>query len=76
MIRDRNLRQATLPTEWQSVTGVDNSHEFMTPAEVEEFRVGVRTLMDRFRDRRTDPATRPEGARSVNLFFAALVKPD
>jgi hypothetical protein len=76
MIRDRNLRQTTLPMEWQSVTGIDNSHEFMTPAEVEEFRAGVRKLMDRYRDRRTDPAARPEGARSVNLFFAAMVKPD
>lgn len=76
MIKDRSLRLSTLPPEWQAVAGVDNSQDFMTAAEVQEIREEVRKLMDRFRDRRTDPAKRPEGARSVNLFFSAMVKPD
>ncbi|HEY7597396.1 MAG TPA: helix-turn-helix domain-containing protein [Actinophytocola sp.] len=76
MIKDRNLRSGSLPAEWQAATGIDNTHDFMTPAEVEEIHREVRKLMDRFRDRRTDPAKRPEGARSVNLFFSTMVKPD
>jgi Helix-turn-helix domain len=76
LIRDRSLRSHLEPAEWQRVLGVDNSNEFLTPAEVLEMHVAIRELMDRFRDRRTDPAMRPPGARSVNLFFSTMVKPD
>jgi hypothetical protein len=76
MLKDRSLRSNSEPPEWQRVTGIDNTHEFLTPDEVEEVRVAVRELMDGFRDRRTDPAGRPDGARSVNLFFSAMVKID
>jgi hypothetical protein len=76
MIKDRSLRSQTLPGEWQAVTGVYNTHDFLTPAELDEVRGEVLAIMDRFRDRRTDPAKRPEGARSVNLFFSGMVKPD
>jgi len=75
-IRDRSLRLHLEPAEWQGVLGSDNSNEFMTPAEVEELRLAYRELLERFRDRRTDPAKRPAGARPVNLFFATTVKPD
>jgi hypothetical protein len=76
LIRDRMLRAHLETDEWQRATGSDSTNEFMTPAEVEEVREEIRTLMDRFRDRRTDPAKRPQGARSVNLFLATSVKPD
>ncbi len=76
MLKDRGLRSQTTPAEWQAVTGIDNTHEFLTPDEVEQVRGEVRKLMDGFRDRRADPAKRPDGARSVNLFFSAMVKPD
>jgi predicted ArsR family transcriptional regulator len=76
MIKDRSLRSSTTPAEWRAVTGIDNTHQFMTPDELDEVRHEVRKLMDRFNDRRTDPAKRPEGARSVNLFFSGMVNPD
>jgi predicted ArsR family transcriptional regulator len=76
LIRDRTLRAHLEPAEWNSVTGVDNSNEFLTAAEAEEVRAEVRKLMDRFVERRNDPAKRPPGARSVNLFFSTSVKPD
>lgn len=76
MIKDRSLRSQATPAEWQAVTGIDNTHDFLTPAEVGEFRQEVRALMDRFRERRDDPAKRPEDARSVNLFLSCMVKTD
>ena len=76
LIRDRALRSHLEPPEWNAVTGVDNSNEFLTAAEVDEVRAEVRKLMDRFQDRRNDPARRPAGTRSVNLFFSTSVKPD
>jgi hypothetical protein len=76
LIRDRSLRAHLEPPEWNAVTGVDNSNEFLTAAEADEVRTEVRKLMDRFVERRKDPAKRPPGARSVNLFFSTSVKPD
>lgn len=76
LIRERSLRLHLEPKEWQAAIGVDNTSEFLTPAEVEEMRVEVRRMIDRFRGRRTDPAARPEGARSVNVFFSTMVKSD
>jgi hypothetical protein len=76
LVRDRSLRSHLEPPQWQAALGLDSTNDFMTPAEVEEMRIEVRRLMDSFRDRRDDPAKRPEGARSVNLFFSTTVKPD
>jgi hypothetical protein len=76
LIKDRSLRAHLQPPEWRAVLGIDNTNEFLTPAEVEEMRVEVRKMMDRFSERRKDPAKRPAGARSVNLFFASSVKAD
>ncbi|HEY0453011.1 winged helix-turn-helix domain-containing protein [Actinophytocola sp.] len=76
LIKERGLQSHLEPPDWRAVVGVDNSNDFLTPAEVEELRVAVRELRDRFRDRRTDPAKRPKGSRSVNVFFSTTVKPD
>ena len=76
LIKDRSLRSHLESPEWRAVLGIDNTNEFLTPAEVDEMRVEMRKLMDRFTARRTDPAKRPEGARSVNIFFSTSVKPD
>ena len=75
-IKDRALRAHLEPADWQAALGIDNSNDFLTPAEVVEIREELRKLVDRYRDRRADPAKRPEGARSVNLFFSTSVKPD
>ncbi|MGH3757315.1 ArsR/SmtB family transcription factor [Actinophytocola sp.] len=71
-IKERHLTAHLLPQEWQ-VVGVDNSKVFMTPEEVEELRSAVRDLTAKFRERRADPALRPDGARSVGVFVATTV---
>jgi hypothetical protein len=58
------------------VIGVDNSHDFLTPAEVDEVRAAVRELTHRCQERRARPELRPEGARSVHVFLSTTVAPD
>lgn len=74
-IRERHLALAAEPEEWRDAAGMDNSNSFLTAEEVLEFRADVRKLLDRYRDRRDHPETRPEGARSVNLFSSVSVLP-
>ncbi|MFC4858270.1 ArsR/SmtB family transcription factor [Actinophytocola glycyrrhizae] len=75
-IRERHLAVTGAPAEWRNALGVDNTNDFLTVEEVIAFREEVRALMDRYRGRREDPAARPDGARSVNLFFSTTVAPD
>lgn len=75
-IKERQLTEYLEPEEWQKVVGMDNTNEFLTPAEVDEMRAAVRELMNKYRERRTDPSTRPEGARFVNLFLSTTVAPE
>ena len=75
-IKERHLAVTGEPPEWRNVVGVDNTTDYLTQDEVHAVREAVRALMDRFRDRRENPAARPEGSRSVNLFFSTTVAPD
>lgn len=75
-IRDRHLAEYLEPEEWQEALGVDNTNDYLTAAEVKELRETVNELMNKYRGRRTDPSTRPEGARFVNLFFSTTVAPE
>jgi hypothetical protein len=75
-IRERQLIEPLEPDEWRAVLGVNNSNDFMTPAEVGEIAETISELMNRYRERRTDPSLRPEGARSVNFFFSTTVAPE
>ena len=74
-IKERHLTAHLEPPEWRRAVGVDNTHEFLTAEEVDELRDSVRDLMDKFRERRTNPELRPAGARSVTLFFSTAVAP-
>jgi hypothetical protein len=74
-IRER-FRSASLePDDWREAVGADDSNEFLTAAEALELREEIRAIMRRFRDRRADPAARPEGARPVHFFLATTVAP-
>jgi predicted ArsR family transcriptional regulator len=75
-IRERHMTSHLEPEEWQAVVGVDNSNDFMTVDEVQEVHDVVRGLMDRYRERRTKPELRPQGARPVNLFLSVTVAPE
>jgi predicted ArsR family transcriptional regulator len=75
-IKERHMASHLEPDEWRVVIGADNSNEFMTVQEVQEVRHAVRALMNKYVERRTRPELRPEGARSVNLFFSASVAPE
>ncbi|MCT2586844.1 ArsR/SmtB family transcription factor [Actinophytocola gossypii] len=74
-IRERHQTLHLEPAEWRTAVGVDNAHEFLTAEEVEELRAEVRVLLDRFRDRKTNPDLRPADARSVTMFFSTTVAP-
>lgn len=75
-IRERHLTSALESDEWRSVIGVHNSNDFMTPAEIRELSETILEVMNKYRERRTDPSLRPEGARSVNIFVSATVAPE
>lgn len=74
-IRERHLATPLEPDEWRAVLGFNNSTDYMTPAEVEDIVEAVTKLMNQYRERRTDPSLRPEGARSVNFFLSTTVAP-
>jgi predicted ArsR family transcriptional regulator len=75
-IKERQLTMHLEPAKWRTALGADNSHLFLTAEEVAELRAAVRGLTERFRERRTAPELRPEGARPVTLFLSTTVAPD
>jgi hypothetical protein len=75
-IKERHLTASLEPDEWRAVVGVNNSNDFMTPDEVGEVTEMISELMNKYRERRTNPSLRPEGARSVNIFLSTTVLPE
>jgi predicted ArsR family transcriptional regulator len=74
-IRERQLSTHLESDEWRAVVGIDNSSDYLTPDEVSELREAFTERIGRFRERRTKPELRPEGARPVNFFLSATVAP-
>jgi hypothetical protein len=74
-IRDRQLSTHLEPDEWRAVIGIDNSNDYLTPAEVNELREAFNERLDHYRERRLKPELRPEGSRPVNFFLSATVAP-
>ena len=72
----RNSR-SNYPKEWRDAATHSESLMWVTAQELEEFNREVLELMiSRFRGRRTDPSTRPEGALPVEtLLFNYPVSP-
>lgn len=75
-IRERSLTAHLEPEGWRLALGVNNSTDFMTPAEVVELTDTMTELMNKYKARRNDPSLRPEGARSVSIFLATSVAPE
>jgi predicted ArsR family transcriptional regulator len=63
------------PGEWDEAATASNSVRFLTPAEAVEVTAELRQIVDRYRDRTYDPASRPEGALpfDINVFSYPLV---
>jgi predicted ArsR family transcriptional regulator len=84
MLMDRYLTRlaafyairSALPQEWQEVTGGSQATLHLTPAELRQVDQEVTAIIDRYRDRITDPARRPAGSQPVEvLLFAYLPGP-
>lgn len=50
---------------WEKASGWSNRHVFLTPEETAELQAEMCRLLDRYGDRRYNPALRPEGALPV-----------
>jgi len=74
-IRERQLATHLEPDEWRAAVGIDNSNDYLTPAEVTELREAFSERLNQFRERRARPELRPEGSRPVNFFLSATVAP-
>jgi predicted transcriptional regulator len=58
-----------LPKEWRDATRAMEDLVFLTADELREVSEQVVELTDRFRDRKADSSSRPEGALPVQLLF-------
>ena len=65
-------QRAVSPT-WRAIGGVAQTVWWATAEEAVTLRAEIDGLVDRFRERLVDPATRPAGARPVE--FVALIHP-
>jgi predicted ArsR family transcriptional regulator len=74
-IRERHRVESAEPDEWRDSVGMSDSSEFLTAAELLAMRKDIEEIMRRYKDRRENPAVRPEGARPVYLFLSATVAP-
>ena len=74
-IRERFQMEALESDEWRDALGFTESHEFLTPAEVATMRREIWEIMRRYKERRDDPAKRPDGARPVTLSLFTTVAP-
>jgi hypothetical protein len=75
LIRERFKVIGLEPEDWQEAVGVDDTSDYLTAAEVTAMREEIRAIMRRHRNRRDDPAARPDGARPVHFVLATTVAP-
>ncbi|HEX6451999.1 MAG TPA: helix-turn-helix domain-containing protein [Trebonia sp.] len=64
------------PGEWDETATASNSVRFLTPAEAVEMTAELRQVVDRYRDRNYDPASRPEGALPVDINIFSYPRAD
>ena len=69
--------RSSFPREWRSAATHSESVMWVTPEELKEFNEELlEIMMTRFRERKADPSTRPEGALPVEtLLFNYPVSP-
>ncbi|SMD24158.1 winged helix-turn-helix domain-containing protein [Lentzea albidocapillata] len=74
--RTRLRQREHLPQEWREAVGTEGTVKFITAQEAVEYLAELRALLDKYDERRLDPALRPEGSRPVRLFLSHTVAPD
>ncbi|MEV0678096.1 helix-turn-helix domain-containing protein [Actinosynnema sp. NPDC050436] len=74
-MRERLRGKGLEPPEWRRATGIRAHLEFLTAEELDEVHAAMFAVLDKYADRRQDPAARPEGARPVRIFQATTVAP-
>jgi hypothetical protein len=64
------------PGEWDEAATASDSVRFLTPGEAVEIAAELRQVIDRYRDRTYDPASRPQGALpfDINIFSYPLAE--
>ena len=64
------------PGEWDEAATASDSVRFLTPGEAVEMAAELRQVIDRYRDRTYDPASRPQGVLpfDINIFSYPLVE--
>jgi len=60
------------PREWQDAADTSQSVVYLTPDETRDVALAMHAVIEPFADRRTDPSTRPEGARAVEILTFAF----
>ena len=74
-IRERHRSEHHEPDEWRDAVGLSDSSEYLTADELLAMRKEIEEIMRRYKERREDPGTRPEGARPVYLLLSTTVEP-
>lgn len=62
----------TDPAEWQQAAAFAESSTWLTADELAEVNAAIAEILFRHRRRKTDPMTRPDGARRVRMFAWAI----
>ncbi|MGW6449664.1 helix-turn-helix domain-containing protein [Lentzea sp. NPDC055074] len=75
-MRTRLRQYDLLPEEWRQVVGTEGTVKFVTAEEAVALVEELRTLFDKYDERRLNPGLRPEGARAVRFFLSHTVTPD
>lgn len=65
LARFRHSRDSELPVEWRSNVTANETMTWLTPDEAHDLTNEISTIMMRYRERITDPTTRPPGSRPV-----------
>lgn len=68
-IRKAMISADDLPKQWRDSAQATQNLEFLTAEELREIHAQVLTVTSRFRNRKADPESRPEGALPVELVF-------
>ncbi len=75
-IKDRLRRRDLEPPEWRAAWLLAGSSMWVTSAELAQIKQELISIAERYSDRESDPARRPEGAREARMFAHTSVAPE